>query len=469
VTFITRPETSYKPRGAINPPANLKKIYRVKTTILARLSPKQKRQLRFGLIALAASGAAFATLGSSEPEAIRTTPISLALTLANPRVASLDEETRGIFHEEKVQRGDTLGSLLSRLGVSDQEAFKYLRSGQEAGVIGRNLRPGRSFRSETGADGTLVSLSYNLSPTEIVRVERAGEGFKIGTHELALERRVQMKSAEIRGSLFGAADAVGLPDNVTTQIAEIFSGDIDFHKDIRKGDTFRVVYEMLYHDGEFIRAGRVLAVEFVNNKKTFAAVWYEGEKSANASADDTPSGYYTPDGNTLRKAFLRSPLEFSRVTSGFGGRLHPIHNTWRQHTGVDYGAPSGTNIRSTADGIITFVGQQNGYGNVIVVRHQGQFSTLYAHMSRFADGMTKGARVSQGEVIGHVGMTGWATGPHLHYEFRVADVPVDPLTVALPQAFPLEGKHLAAFKVKAAPLMERIALIRDARQYAALD
>lgn len=441
----------------------------MKTTILARLSPKQKRQLRFGAIALAASGAAFATLGNVETDSIRTAPLSLTLPLANTQVASMDEETRGIFHEEKVQRGDTLGSLLSRLGVNDPAAFKYLRSGQEAGVIARNLRPGRSFRSETGADGTMVSLSYNLSPTEIVRVERAGEGFKIGTQELALERRVAMKSTEIRSSLFGAADAVNLPDAVTTQIAEIFAADIDFHKDIRKGDRFRVVYEMLYHEGEFIRAGRVLAVEFVNNNKTFSAVWYEGEKTANAAPDETPSGYYTPEGKTLRKAFLRSPLEFSRVTSGFGGRLHPIQNTWRQHTGVDYGAPTGTNIRSTADGIITFVGQQNGYGNVIVVRHQGQYSTLYAHMSRFAEGMTKGTRVSQGDVIGHVGMTGWATGPHLHYEFRVADVPVDPLTVALPQAFPLEGKHLAAFKIKAAPLMERIALVRDVRQYASLD
>jgi murein DD-endopeptidase MepM/ murein hydrolase activator NlpD len=442
----------------------------VKNSILARLSPKQKRQLRFGIAALAASGAAFATLGSVEPESIRTTPVSLVLPLANPQVASLDEETRGIFHEEKVQRGDTLGSLLSRLGVNDPQAFKYLRNGQEAGVIARNLRPGRSFRSETGSDGTLVALSYNLSPTEIVRVERAGEGFKIGTQELALERRVAMKSAEIRGSLFGAADSVGLPDNVTTQVAEIFSADIDFHKDIRKGDSFRVVYEMLYHEGELIRAGRVLAVEFVNNNKTFSAVWYEGEKAAGAGADDqTPSGYYTPEGNTLRKAFLRSPLEFSRITSGFGGRMHPIQNTWRQHTGVDYGAPTGTNIRSTADGIIAFIGQQNGYGNVVVVRHQGQFSTLYGHMSRFADGLTKGSRVSQGDIIGHVGMTGWATGPHLHYEFRVADVPVNPLTIALPQAFPLEGKHLAAFKIKAAPLMERIALIRETRQYASLD
>jgi murein DD-endopeptidase MepM/ murein hydrolase activator NlpD len=442
----------------------------VKNTILARLSPKQKRQLRFGAAILAASGAAFATLGKSEPETVFTTPFSQSITLNHNQVASLDAEPRGVFHEEKVQRGDTLGALLSRLGVNDPAAFKYLRSGGEARVLTNNLRPGRSFRSETGGEGELVALSYNLSPTEMVTVERAGEGFKVVKTQMQLERRVAMKSAEIRTSLFGAADAMGLPDSVTTQIAEIFAADIDFHKDLRRGDSFRVVYEMLYNEGEFIKAGRVLAVEFVNNNKTFSAVWYEGEPGANGEKDgETPSGYYTPDGNTLRKAFLRSPLEFSRITSGFGGRLHPILNTWRQHTGVDYAAPSGTDIHSTADGVIAFIGQQNGYGNVVVVHHQGQYSTLYGHMSRFEPGITKGSRVTQGEIIGHVGMTGWATGPHVHYEFRVADVPVNPQTIALPQAFPLEGKHLAAFKIKAAPLMERISLVREVRQYAAID
>jgi murein DD-endopeptidase MepM/ murein hydrolase activator NlpD len=468
--FCHTPAKRKKSKKAQISPGLWKETNRVKNEILARLSPKQKRQLRFGAVILAASGAAFATLGSAEPEKIPTTPISLPLTLNHNEVASLDADARGVFHEEKVQRGDTLGSLLSRLGVDDPAAFQYLRSGGDARLISSNLRPGRSFRSETGGDGELVNLSYNLSPTEMVTVERAGDGFKVVKSDLAVERRVEMKSAEIRASLFGAADAVGLPDPVTTQIAEIFSGDIDFHKDIRKGDRFRVVYEMLYNEGEFVRAGRVLAVEFVNNNKTYAAVWYEGEPGANGEkANETPSGYYTPSGNTLRKAFLRSPLEFSRITSGFGGRLHPILNTWRQHTGVDYAAPMGTDIRSTADGEIAFIGQQNGYGNVVVVRHQGQYSTLYGHMSRFEPGLTKGTRVHQGDIIGHVGMTGWATGPHVHYEFRVADVPVDPLTVALPQAFPLEGQHLAAFKLKAAPLMERIALVREVRQYASID
>jgi murein DD-endopeptidase MepM/ murein hydrolase activator NlpD len=441
----------------------------VKKEILARLSPKQKLHLRFGIIILAASGAAFATLTGSEPDNILTTPLSEPLNLSHLQVASLEDETGGIFHEEKVQRGDTVGSLLARLGVNDPAASQYLRSGGESRMISNNLRPGRSFRSETGSDGELVSLSYNLSTTETVKVERDGESFKTIKSDLPLETRVAMKSAEIRNSLYGAADAVDLPDSIITQIADIFSADIDFHKDIRRGDRFRVVYEMLYDEGEFIRPGRVLAVEFVNNGKTHSAVWYEGEKGNGEKDGQTPSGYYTPDGNTLRKAFLRSPLEFSRITSGFGGRLHPILGIWRQHTGVDYAAPTGTDIHSTADGVISFIGQQNGYGNVVVVRHQGAYSTLYGHMSRFEPGVVKGTHVTQGEVIGHVGQTGWATGPHVHYEFRVADVPVNPLTIALPQAFPLEGRHLAIFKQKAGPLMDRIALVRDVRQYASLD
>jgi murein DD-endopeptidase MepM/ murein hydrolase activator NlpD len=360
-----------------------------------------------------------------------------------------------------VQRGDTLATLLARLGISDSAAFQYLRSNAEARVLTNNLRPGRAIRAETDGDGELVNLSYSLSPSETVTIERDGDQFTTSKAELQLERRVQMKSAEIRHSLFGAADATGLPDSVTTQIAEVFSGDIDFYKDIRKGDRFQVVYEMFYHQGEFVKAGRVLTAEFINNGKTFAAVWYDNP------ADKEASGYYTPDGKNLRKAFLRSPLEFSRVTSGFGGRMHPIHNTWRQHTGVDYGAPSGTRIRATSDGVIEFAGRQGGYGNVVIVRHQGRFTTLYAHMSGFAPGVKTGARVSQGEVVGYVGQTGWATGPHLHYEFRVASAAVNPLTITLPAALPLEAKYLADFKQKAMPLNLRIAKMREAPLLAA--
>ena len=427
------------------------------------MTQKQKRQLRFGALILAASGAAFATLGAIEPDAVPTVAISSALSLAGAQVVNLDDEDRGIFREERIQRGDTLASILARLGVDDPAAFQYLRTNPQARSATGNLRPGRNIRAETGADGELVSLSYALSASEIVRVEQDGDSFKTSKMEMPLERRVQMTGAEIRYSLFSAADAIGLPDSVTMQIAEIFSGDIDFHKDLRRGDRFRVVYEMLYHQGEFVRAGRVLAVEFINNGKTFAAVWYENPDDREAA------GYFTPEGKNLRKAFLRSPLEFSRITSGFGGRLHPIFQTWKQHRGVDYAAPSGTRIRAVADGVIEFAGKQNGYGNVVVIRHQGQYTTLYGHMSAFGPGISKGARVGQGDTVGMVGQTGWATGPHLHFEFRVADNPVNPLTAAVPISMPLNARNLADFQVKAAPVMTRIAMMRSIGQYAALD
>lgn len=433
----------------------MREIVSVQVSILSRLSPKQKRQLRLCLIASAMSGGAFATLGVVGNDAPQTTALSQSLKLGNADIVSLDDEDRGVFREERVLRGDTLATVLARLGVSDTQAFQYVRAHPDARSLANNLRPGRALRAKTDVDGELINLTYSLSPTESVTISRDGDTFSTSKTELQVERRVHMKSAEIRYSLFGAADAIGLPDSVTTQVAEIFSGDIDFYKDIRKGDRFRVVYEMLYHEGEFVKAGRVLATEFVNNGKTFAAVWYDNPQ------DKEASGYYTPEGKNLRKAFLRSPLEFSRVTSGFGGRLHPIHNTWKQHKGVDYGAPNGTRIRSTGDGVIDFAGKQGGYGNVVVVRHQGRYSTLYAHLSGFGPGIRKGARISQGDPVGFVGQTGWATGPHLHYEFRVADAAVNPLTVTLPAALPLDARHLADFKARGVPVATRMALLRE--------
>ena len=438
------------------------KTSHVKNEILARLSLKQKRQLRAGALTLAASGAAFATLGAVGPESVPTQSISQTLSLAGAQVVTLADEDRGVFREERILRGDTLASVLARLGVDDAAAFQYLRGPQSRGLT-NNLRPGRAIRAETGAAGELVGLSYAISPTEIVKVGRSDTGFSTSKVEMVLERRVHMKSAEIRSSLFAAADAAGLPDSVTIQIAEIFGADIDFNRDIRRGDRFRVVYETLYHEGEFAKAGRVLAVEFINNGKTFAAVWYQNP------ADAESGGYFTPEGKNLRKAFLKSPLEFSRITSGFGGRLHPIFQTWKQHTGVDYAAPSGTRIRAVADGVVEFAGKQNGYGNVVVVRHQGQYSTLYAHLSGFGPNAQKGARVGQGDTLGFVGQTGWATGPHLHFEFRVAGDPVNPMTLALPHAIPLEDRYLADFHLKSQAALLRIAMMRATGHYAALD
>ena len=227
---------------------------------------------------------------------------------------------------------------------------------------------------------------------------------------------------------------------------------MDFHRDLRRGDRFTVVYEMFFHNGRAVKSGRVLGAEFVNGKRAFRAVYFEGAEG---------KGYYTPEGKNLRKAFLRSPLEFSRVSSGFGMRQHPIMQSWRAHKGVDYAAPSGTRVRATSDAVVDFAGRQGGYGNMLVLRHHGGITTVYAHLQGFAPGVKKGARVSQGEVVGYVGQTGWATGPHLHYEFRVNNEHRNPLTIAFPAAQPVPAAELAAFRGATGPLAARLDMLRE--------
>jgi murein DD-endopeptidase MepM/ murein hydrolase activator NlpD len=244
-----------------------------------------------------------------------------------------------------------------------------------------------------------------------------------------------------------------MPDSVATQLADIFGGDIDFHRDLRKGDRFSVIYEAVNHMGRLVRTGRILAAEFINDGKTYRALWFQGA--------DGQGGYYTADGKNIRKAFLRSPLEFSRITSGFTlSRFHPVLKEWRAHRGIDYGAPVGTRVKATGDGVVEFVGAQGGYGKMIILRHQGSYTTVYGHLSGFASGLKKGARVAQGDVIGYVGMTGLATGPHLHYEFRVNGSFQNPLTIALPSAPPLTPGQMAQFRTVAQSQLARIDMLR---------
>ena len=236
-------------------------------------------------------------------------------------------------------------------------------------------------------------------------------------------------------------------------LADILGGDIDFHRDLRKGDRFSVAFETVNHLGKLVRTGRILAAEFVNDDKSYRAVWFQGE--------DGQGGYYTADGKNIRKAFLRSPLEFSRITSGFSlSRFHPVLQTWRAHKGIDYGAPVGTRVKAAGDGIVEFVGTQGGYGKMIVLRHQGRYTTAYGHLSGFAAGLTKGRRIVQGDVIGFVGATGLASGPHLHYEFRINDVHQNPLAIALPSAPPLAPHQMARFRDQAQAQLARIEMIR---------
>ena len=371
-----------------------------------------------------------------------------------PALALIDASPQTTFvREGRIERGDTVARLLSRLEVDDPEAVGFLRSSKDVQAL-TQLRPGRSVHAETDGDGQMQSLTYLTPNGTLFSVQRNETGFEVTEQPAQLDTQPLMASGEIRSSLFAATDAAGLPDAIAIQIAEIFSSHIDFHRDLRRGDRFAVVYEGLYHKGEMVKTGRVLAAEFVNQDKSYQAIWFE--------ASDGQGGYYTPEGRSLRKAFLRSPLEFSRISSGFSrARFHPILQTWTAHRGIDYAAPTGTRVRTTSDGVVTFAGRKGGYGNLVIVQHAGKYSTYYAHLSRFADGIHKGARVAQGDYVGYVGQTGMATGPHLHYEFHINGVQHDPLRVVLPEAVPITRELRAAFDAHAQPLAHQMALMRQ--------
>ncbi len=394
------------------------------------------------VLVLAASGVvAFATIAPDPREAemllARTAtagplPLDGARVLAGPAY---------FVREERFQRGDTVAGFLARLGIAETESARLGRLRQI-----HLMRPGQLVRAEVSEDGLPRSLSFVTGRETLVQLVVEAGDYRIMELPAPLDTRVTMKSGVVRTSLFAATDAAGIPDSIGMQLADIFGGDVDFYRDLRKGDRFAVVYEELHLAGTPVRSGRVLAAEFVNNGKAFRAVYYG-------------KGYYAPDGKSLRKAFLRNPLEFSRVSSGFGVRLHPIAKAWRKHEGIDYAAPTGTRVRAVADGIVEFAGVKGGYGNVVVLRHSGQYTTTYAHLSRFAPGVRRGSRVSQADTIGFVGQTGWATGPHLHYEFRVAGQARNPFAIALPAALPVPQHELALFREQAAPLVARLDLL----------
>jgi len=356
--------------------------------------------------------------------------------------------------ETRVMRGDTVSGVLVRLGVQDDAAFQFLRSERLTQPIFQQLRPGKAVTAYVGDSGELQTLIYPLNGMDrALFVERKNGRFAASEQALKLETQVQMKSGEISYSLFGATDSAGVPDSVASQLADIFAGDIDFHRDLRRGDRFSVVFESLTHFGKPVRTGRILAAEFINQGRSYRAIWF-----ADAAGK---GGYYTPEGKNVRKAFLRSPLEFSRITSGFSlSRFHPILHKWRAHKGVDYGAAIGTRVKSTADGVVEFAGTKGGYGRAVILRHQGHYTTLYGHLSAFAAGLKKGRRIAQGDIIGYVGASGWATGPHLHYEVRINGAYQNPLAIALPSAPPLSPQQLVEFQAQVQPLLAQLNLIK---------
>lgn len=393
--------------------------------------------------------AAFGTV-QREPEAVPLQAIVEPLAVSPTHVG---ESGPSMYFQEGVsRRNETPATLLGRLGADEGDAELILHS-RRTMLPFRLLVPGTPFRAKVDDAGKLRSLSYLTDRDTVLWLDRLGEGFQTFEQPVELTRRVEMKSGEIMTSLFAATDAAGIPDGVAIQLADIFGGEVDFHRDLRRGDRFAVVFETVHFEGRTVRSARVLATEFSSRKQTFRAVWFQDASGK--------GGYYTPTGENLRKVFLRSPLEFSRVTSGFGIRRHPILQQWRAHQGVDYGAPTGTKVKATGDGVVSFAGQRGGYGNLVVLRHHGGYSTYYAHLRGFAKGLKQGKHVAQGEVIGQVGQTGWATGPHLHYEFRVHDQNRNPLTMTFRSAQPLLEIEQPAFQRAASPLLARLDLLEN--------
>jgi murein DD-endopeptidase MepM/ murein hydrolase activator NlpD len=345
-----------------------------------------------------------------------------------------------------VRPGDTLELLFRRngLSLSDLAAIVSLPDATRALKV---LKPGDRL-AIAHRDGQVMSLQRELDEVKVLSIARADSGFAAHTIERQVDVRTTGAHGMIQSSLFEAGTAAGIADRLVMDMAGIFEWDIDFIQDVRDGDQFSVIYEELWRDGVKVRDGDIVAAEFVNQGKSYRAARFRD--------GDGHVDYFTPDGRSLRKAFIRAPLNFTRISSNFNpNRRHPLLNTIRAHQGVDYAAPTGTPVRAAGAGKVLFRGVQGGYGNVLILQHGSNITTLYGHLSRFASARA-GARVQQGEIIAFVGMTGLATGPHLHYEYRVNGVHRNPRTVALPPADPVPPEHQAEFRLATEPLWRQL-------------
>ena len=355
------------------------------------------------------------------------------------------------WYTVNVENGDTLGAIFTRIGVSEDQLQEILSLSQDTAALKR-IHPGESFKFKVDAQGQLQELTYDTDAVHILQVQHLNNGFQSHLIERPIEHRLARASAVITSSLFEAAQTAGVADNITQKLVNIFGWDIDFALNIREGDSFAVVFEEDYVDGKKVRDGEILAAEFNNRGKNYRALRYTDPNGQ--------VGYFAPSGNNLRKAFLRTPVEFSRISSGFSlARMHPILNRIRAHKGVDYAAPSGTPVKATSDAVVTFVGRKGGYGNVVELQHNKHLSTLYGHLSRFASGLRRGTHISQGQTIAYVGMTGLATGPHLHYEVHVDGVYRNPLAVKTIIAEPMPDKFRMDFLAKTQPMLSQLNLL----------
>lgn len=356
----------------------------------------------------------------------------------------------------EVQPGETLSEIFQSQGLSAADLASVMASGKDTGAL-KTLHPGDQLGFLMGAKGHLDGFRYSPDAgTEVTLKAQADGSLLAQVTTLPVERRMHFAHGVVQGSLFAAGEKAGLSETMVLKLADVFKYDIDFIKDLKQGDRFTVVYDDVYRNGKYEHSGDIIAAEFINDGHRYTAYRFR--------QDDGSVAYYSQEGRPLRKALLRTPVSFTRISSRFGMRVDPILDKRRLHAGIDYAAPTGTPIHAAGDGVIVFRGQERGFGNLIKVRNTPTYTTGYGHMSRFAKGLHVGSHVHQGEVIGYVGQTGWATGPHLHYEVWVDGVPKNPLTVTMPQPKPLNGKLMAEFEAQTAPMVARIQMIDNATQ-----
>lgn len=370
---------------------------------------------------------------NNEPQSLTTEESKSSLTLKQTKV--------------KIKSGHSLSSIFKKHHLSSRDLHQVMQKGKGAKIL-RNLQPGRTLNIESNEQGQLYSLSYQINHLQSLNIQRVNDQFNIETISKPVEKRVNFSQGEIKSSLFEAGKQAGLSDALVMEMAAIFGWDIDFALDIRKGDKFSILYEEQYIQGKKYKTGNILAAEFTNNGQTFEAIRFTDKKGN--------SNYYTPKGLSMRKTFLRSPVDFRRISSYFGKRKHPILNRMRLHKGVDYAARRGTPVQSSGDGKVIFKGRKGGYGRVVIIQHGNRYQTLYAHLNGFKRGIRVGKYVKQGQTIAFVGSSGRATGPHLHYEFRVNGSHRNPLTVKLPTAAPIEAKYKNDFNNHAQRLLAQL-------------
>ncbi len=433
-----------------------------------RASPVTKNRLSTTHWALLGGGfllcAIIVLLPTSEAEAVRTTdthhlPVqNVPLTIPQQNdlipiepVKNIDPPPSFQSKNVTVSKGDTLSEIFKREGFSARDLYNIMQLGSLTAPL-KNIRPGQLLEFRTNDLKQLAGLSYKTNLTHTLIIEKNSEGFSAREETRSPELRITHASETISSSLYRSGQRAGLTDNLIMELAGIFGWDIDFALDIRQGDSFTVLYEEKYLDGEKIGYGDIIAAQFTNRGNTFEAVRFTDKNGNNQ--------YFTPDGRSMRKAFLRSPVDFRRISSRFTReRYHPILGKKRPHRGVDYAAARGTPIKAAGDGKITFRGTKGGYGSTVVIQHGTQYSTLYAHLSNFKRGQRNGSTVKQGDVIGFVGSSGLATGPHLHYEFRVNGTHRNPLTVKFPDAQPIKAAYKKDFLAQTQPVLAQLTIL----------